>query len=116
MLRAALFATAALIAAPALAQSALTGDQIRGLVSGATIEGAMEGSGPYAEFYAPDGTIRGADYTGAWSVQGDTMCFQYGDGAPSCWSVVGSGSSVQWLQDGAVLGTGTVTAGNPNNF
>lgn len=95
---------------------ALTGDQIRALVGGNTVQGAMEASGAYTEFYQADGTIKGKDYTGAWSVEGDTMCFQYGTDPKSCWQVVGEGDQVQWVKDGKVEGTGTVVKGNPNEF
>ena len=26
----------------------------------------MKGSGNYTEYYAPDGTVKGKDYTGKW--------------------------------------------------
>ena len=94
----------------------LTGDQIRALIGGNTVEGAMVATGPYAEFYQADGTIKGKDYTGAWSIDGDAMCFQYGTDPKSCWQVVGEGNQVQWVKDGKVDGTGTVAKGNPNKF
>ncbi|HXV25447.1 MAG TPA: hypothetical protein VED46_14445 [Alphaproteobacteria bacterium] len=102
--------------APASAEEALTGEQIRALVGGNTVEGAMEASGAYSEFYQADGTIKGKDYTGAWSIEGDAMCFQYGTDPKSCWQVLGEGNQVQWVKDGNVEGTGTVVTGNPNNF
>ena len=76
----------------------------------------MEASGAYSEFYQADGTIKGKDYTGAWSIEGDAMCFQYGTDPKSCWQVLGEGNQVQWVKDGNVEGTGTVVTGNPNNF
>lgn len=114
---AAITATAIALALPALAaaEKTLTGDEIRATVSDATVQGAMDASGAYTEFYAADGTIRGSDYTGAWSVEGDTMCFDYGEG-PDCWSVGLTGDQVRWIKDGAVLGTGTRLDGNPNGF
>ncbi len=103
-------------AGPVAAGEALTGDEIRALIGGNTIEGAMVATGPYAEFYQADGTIKGKDYTGAWSVEGDTMCFQYGSDPKSCWRVVREGDAIQWVNDGTVDGTGTVSEGNPNKF
>lgn len=103
-------------AVPVAAGEALTGDEIRALIGGNTVEGAMVATGPYAEFYQADGTIKGKDYTGAWSVEGDAMCFQYGSDPKSCWQVVGKGDGVEWVKDGKVEGTGTVAPGNPNKF
>ncbi len=106
----------AALAAPAIAAEMLNGDQVRSLVGGNTVQGAMEATGDYSEFYAGDGTIRGNGYTGAWTVEGDTMCFQYGSDPKSCWQVGREGDQLQWIKDGRVEGTGTIVAGNPNNF
>ena len=102
--------------AAAGAADMLTAEQIRALVAGNTVQGAMEATGPYVEFYQADGTIKGKDYTGAWSIDGDAMCFQYGSDPKSCWQVARKGDEVEWMKDGKVDGTGTVAAGNPNKF
>lgn len=115
MIRAALLASA-LLATPALAQQALTGSEITALLSDATVEGSMLESGEYAEYYAPDGVIRSADYTGEWSVEGDAMCFKYGEEAATCWDVAATGNQIEWIIDGVVQGTGVVRPGNPNDF
>jgi len=94
----------------------LSGGEIQRLIAGNSVEGAMEGSGAYAEYYAADGTIRGKDYTGAWTIDGDAMCFQYGSDPAACWQVAKDGKSVQWLKDGKIDGTGVIVPGNPNNF
>ena len=106
---------AAWLATPAQAASA-TGAEILAAIAGNTVQGAMEASGPYAEFYAADGTIKGQGYGGAWTVEGDAMCFQYGTDPKTCWQVEIAGDQVTWIQDGKAQGTGTVVAGNPNNF
>lgn len=106
---------ALLLSAPAFAQDLATGDAIRTAISDKTVQGSMIESGAYTEFYAADGTIRGDGYTGTWSVKDDSMCFDYGEGA-SCWSVRLSGDQVTWVKDGKDDGTGTLIAGNPNNF
>ena len=111
-LAAALFAA---FAVTAQAGDTLSGEDIRTTVTGKTIEGEMEATGAYAEYYAADGTIRGDGYTGTWSIDGDLMCFDYGEGA-DCWSVGGRGGEVDWIQNGAVGGTGTIKDGNPNDF
>lgn len=112
----AVFATLALGAGLALAGEMLTGDQISQRISDKTVTGAMESSGDYAEFYQADGAIKGKDYTGMWTVEGDSMCFQYGSDPKSCWQVGVEGDQIQWIKDGKVEGTGIAVDGNPNNF
>ena len=104
-----------LLALPAAAQDLATTDAIMDAIAGNTVQGSMTTSGAYTEFYQADGVIKGADYTGKWSIEGDQMCFDYGEGA-DCWSVRLDGTSVTWVKDGADNGTGTVVTGNPNNF
>lgn len=104
------------LAAPALAQDLASTEAIRAAVAGNTVQGSMLDSGAYAEFYAADGTIRGDGYVGAWTVDGDAMCFAYGEDPATCWQVRLSGNQVTWVQDGAEGGTGTIVSGNPNSF
>ena len=104
-----------LISATAPAWAA-TGEEIRAAIAGNTVQGNMDSSGPYAEFYEAGGTIKGKDYTGKWSVEGDTMCFEY-DGSPKdCWNVEFSGDRVRWIKGGQSQGTGTIVKGNANGF
>ncbi len=76
----------------------------------------MSASGAYTEYYAADGTIRSADYAGRWSIEGDMMCFAYGEDPATCWSVALSGDQVSWLVSGTVEGAGKIVAGNPNGW
>ena len=99
----------------AQAQELATGPAIISALSGNTVQGSMSASGAYTEFYAADGTIRGQGYTGTWTVEGDAMCFDYGEGK-DCWNVRIDGEAVTWVQNGADGGTGSIVAGNPNNF
>lgn len=115
MTRSFLTAVLAVVAFPAFADSLATGDQITAAVAGNTVHGNMLDSGVYTEFYQADGVIKGADYSAKWSIDGDKMCFDYGQGA-DCWSVRLDGASVTWIKDGAEKGTGTIVSGNPNNF
>jgi hypothetical protein len=110
-------ALALAIALPAMAQADdfATGAEIKAAITGNTVQGSMTATGAYTEFYAADGTIEAADYSGEWSVEGDTMCFSYGD-APDCWNVRIDGDEVTWVQDGKDGGTGTLVPGNPNSF
>jgi hypothetical protein len=102
--------------APAPAADKLNGEQIRTAISGNTVQGTMEGSGAYAEFYQNDGMIKGDGYTGVWAIEGDAMCFQYGSDPKSCFEAAKDGDLIQWLKDGKIEGNGTVAPGNPNNF
>lgn len=104
-----------LLATPAFADTHATGDQIRAAVSGNTVQGSMSATGAYTEFYAADGTIKGQGYAGTWTIEGDTMCFAYGE-APECWQAAIAGDQITWIKDGATGGTGTIVAGNPNNW
>jgi hypothetical protein len=108
-------ATALVMPIAAHAQDLATGAEITAAISGNTVQGSMTASGAYTEFYAADGAIKGKDYSGTWSVEGDTMCFNYGE-APDCWNVRIQGEAVTWVKDGVDGGTGTVVAGNPNAF
>lgn len=106
----------ALALVPARAADKLSGEQIRAALSGNTVQGTMEGSGAYAEFYQNDGMIRADGYTGVWAIEGDAMCFQYGSDPKSCFEVVKDGDLIQWLKDGKIEGTGTLAPDNPNNY
>ena len=111
---AALIAVGALCA-PALAENA-TGDQIKAAISGNTVQGSMDASGAYTEFYAADGTAFGDGYKAVWSVEGDQMCWVYEGSPKDCWDVKITGDQVEWSKDGAAGGTGTIVPGNPNDF
>jgi hypothetical protein len=107
---------ALVFAGPALAQDLATGDAITAAISGNTVQGSMSASGAYTEFYDASGAIKASGYTGTWTVEGDTMCFDYGEDPVSCWNVRIAGDQVAWIRDGAEDGTGTILPGNPNNF
>ncbi|MGI1660954.1 hypothetical protein ACRDNQ_01835 [Palleronia sp. KMU-117] len=117
MIRYSLSALALGLALPiaAQAQTLSTGAEITSALSGNTVQGSMSASGAYTEFYAADGSIKGAGYTGTWTIEGDAMCFDYGEGK-DCWNARIEGDAVTWVQDGVDGGTGTIVAGNPNNF
>jgi hypothetical protein len=100
----------------AAAADKLSGDQIRQVVVGNTVEGTMEGTGDYAEFYQADGTIKAQAYSGIWTIEGDEMCFQYGSDPKMCWEVARDGDGLQWIKGGKVEGTGKVAAGNPHQY
>ena len=103
------------VASPLAAAELASGDQIMSTISGNTVQGSMADGSAYTEFYDADGTIKGADYTGKWTVEADTMCFDYGEGQ-NCWGVAMDGDMVTWMNGDAADGTGTVVSGNPNGF
>lgn len=113
-----LAAAAMIIVAGSQAHAAgtATGEQINAAISGNTVQGSMIASGAYTEFYAADGNIKGKDYSGKWRVNGDAMCFQYGQDPEGCWQVKLDGNQVTWVKNGKDDGTGTIVKGNPNKF
>lgn len=104
------------LASSAAAQDLATADQIRAAIVGNTVMGSMAASGAYTEFYAGDGTIRAVDYAGRWAIDGNAMCFTYGDDPATCWGVRLAGDQVTWVVNGADEGTGTILSGNPNGW
>ncbi len=117
MLKTVFAAGAALLimALPAAAELA-KGPAISAAISGNTVQGNMDSSGPYAEHYSADDVVHGKDYKAKWSVEGDTMCWVYEGTPKDCWGVEIAGDQVKWVKDGKAQGTGTILPGNPNNF
>jgi hypothetical protein len=105
----------AAMAVPAMASSLATSDEIKAAIIGNTVEGGMSDGAAYAEYYSEDGAIKADGYTGTWSLDGNDMCFDYGEG-PACWSVSIDGDKVAWMNGDTEEGTGTIKAGNPNEF
>ncbi len=103
-------------AMPLAAEETATGDAIKAAISGNTVQGSMADATAYTEFYAADGVIKGKDYTGAWTIEADKMCFDYGTDPATCYGVSIVGDQVTWLTDGVSAGTGTLLPGNPNGF
>lgn len=101
---------------PAAGQDLATGATIRAALVGNTVQGAMSASGGFTEYYAPNGAIRGPDYRGEWTIQGNRMCFGYDGNPASCWGVRVNGRSIVWVGVAGDEGTGTILPGNPNNF
>lgn len=105
-----------LLSLPAGAETLASGADLRAALVGKTVEGSMLASGGYAEYYAPDGQIRAADYAGAWSISGNRMCFAYEGDPPNCWAAAISGNRVIWIGADGEEGTGTITPGNPSGW
>ena len=111
-----LIACVLLVASAGAALAAATGEEIRAAIAGNTVQGNMDASGPYAEFYEASGAIRGKDYAGQWSIEGNAMCFAYPDTPKECWNVEINGDQVHWMKNGASQGTGTILHGNPQGL
>jgi hypothetical protein len=104
----------------------MTLDEISSTIIGSTMTGTTHEGGTYTEYYAPDGTIRGATgdgarYTGTWWLrkEDELMCFRYGDGPfdAGCVRLALTGDRVDFvLLDGTVEPPATLLAGNPNNL
>jgi hypothetical protein len=103
-------------AVPVAAAEILSGDQIWSALAGNTVEGAMEATGAYVEFYDPAGVVRGKDYQGRWTIEGNSMCFEYTGSPKECWQVGRDNGAIEWLQGGEVYGMGRLVPGNPNGF
>lgn len=105
---------------PAFAQDyrSLSGAEIAKIIAGNTVQGTMASGGPYREFYLPDGTLRGSNYDGRWSVVGDTLCFNYDPKTEAqCWGArISRSGEISWMKDDIVDGSGVVQPGNPGNF
>lgn len=106
----------AFAAAGALAQGLASGADIQSAIAGNTVRGAMDASGGFEEFYTADGAIKGADYSGEWSVQDDRMCFVYDGNPASCWAARINGTSVTWVGSTGDEGTGQILPGNPKGY
>lgn len=101
---------------PLAAQDLAPGAAIKSAIAGNTVRGSMAASGGFEEFYAADGVIRGPDYTGEWTIQGNRMCFAYDGNPASCWGVRLTGGQIVWVGPAGDEGTGSIVPGNPNNF
>ncbi len=91
-----------------------TGEEIRTFISGNTLQGASSG-GVFAEYYDPDGTLRGDGYSGTWKIEGDAGCMDYGQGY-QCWTGIIKGNANIWFLDGQAQAAGYLFPGNPNEF
>jgi hypothetical protein len=109
---------AMMTAGTAYAADMASGDDIRAQVSDSTVQGSMlrDKFQKYSEFYMADGTIKGDGYGGKWSIEGDTMCFEYGGASSGCWAASIEGPALIFYKDGKVDGVGVAKAGNGNNY
>ena len=79
---------------PLLAGDMPSAQEIADAVSDHTYQGSMSAGGSgFSEYYAADGSIRGADYTGTWRTEDGVMCFNYGKG-DRCFAKTGDGPNM----------------------
>jgi len=107
-------------------KSFLTLDEIAKTIIGNTVSGQAKDGSAFAEYYAPDGVIRGQSekggaYKARWWLRKEDhlMCFKYGDGPfdAGCTRLSLSGDTVKFvLMDGTVEGSATLLNGNPKNL
>ncbi len=115
----ALSVAAALALTPlqASAGDAPSAEEISTAVSGYTYQGSMSApASGFAEYYAPDGSIRADGYSGQWRVEDGTMCFKYGEDPESCFGIELQGPSMVLFKEGKIDGNGMLIQGNPNKF
>ena len=108
-----------------------TEEQICLAVIGSTVSGTEDGRS-YAEYFLPDGQIRGMDpegpYSGEWRISGRKLCERYfaqrsdeaspDEGSPGEWECMGVeivGSRFAWIVDGERYEARRMT-GNPDNL
>ncbi len=103
-------------ALPGVAGDLANGDEIMKLLNGNTLMGAGAGF-TFAEYYDPDGTIRGDGYAAKWKVEGDTGCMDYDGNGFKCWTMeIVEGPAHVWYLDGEVSAAAMVVEGNPKEF
>ncbi|MGI9415160.1 MAG: hypothetical protein ACR2PM_15905 [Hyphomicrobiales bacterium] len=111
------FAAGSVFLGPSAAADKPTAAEITAAVSDHTYQGSMSTpASTFAEYYAPDGAIRGKGYTGKWRAEDGSMCFQYGDKAERCFGIELQGPSMVMFKDGKIDGNGMLISGNPNKY
>lgn len=87
------------VALPGVAQDRLSGDQIRELITGNTLQGSYT-TLPLTMVFYEDGVLRGSigltgSDSGTWEIEGDTYCNEwvvYFDGVRRCYAWVPNGN------------------------
>jgi hypothetical protein len=97
---------------------ALTGAEVRALVSGNTIKGSK-----FSEYYAPDGSIRGREiddadeeYLGTWHIDGDRLCVAFpSHDFTGCSAITPERDGAYDFASAGQHSMRTIAAGNPHN-
>ncbi len=114
---------------PAEAPTMLTGEEIRSLISGNTVEGRVTDGYYFKGYHAPDGRVSatsekgGKAYqsTGTWQIEGNTVCVNWADRdwKSGCGAYVKNGESYQFKSTGRgspSIPTAKLVDGNPHNL
>ena len=110
-------------------------DDLRKMVSGATLTGEVKAEPPFnfSEFLAPDGKSRGKmiecckpeqvvsngmSYAGDWTLEKDNLCLTYeGEAEKICWRLQVKGDRFRMIdQKFGRVGEGQIRPGNPDNL
>ena len=120
----------------------LSEQQIRQHVIGNTVTGYDDDDHAFAEFFRPDGTIRGfgngGRYSGSWSIKWEMLCIDLPDDSggdttyyiddegsdtydevENCWNVMAEGDTVEFMQSihgGGDSFDGVLFPGNPKGL
>jgi hypothetical protein len=97
----------------------LTGAEITATISGNTVKGNK-----FAEYYDPNGTIRGREgddsddsYQGSWHVEGDKLCVAFpSHDFTSCVWIAPLEGGIYSFMDGQRTDLRTIVGGNPGGF
>ena len=93
----------AVLASPAFAETALTGDEFEALVTGKTLTFTVNDIPYGSEYYAPDRRViwafegdncKSGEWYEAQTNDGPAICFEYeDDDTPKCWQIFSEGDS-----------------------
>ncbi|PZX19583.1 hypothetical protein LX81_00039 [Palleronia aestuarii] len=106
-------ALAAALAFSGGAAVAATSDELSAALVGNTFQGDM-GGGTYSSYFAEDGTYHDASGSGPYEITEEGVC--YPDTEFGCYQAEIDGQSLEWMQDGSGVGTGTILEGDPLGF
>ncbi|MDQ7247914.1 hypothetical protein [Dongia sedimenti] len=111
--------------APAGADDFLTADAIKTRFVGNTLKGTYPEGKQWAEYYSPEGEIRGHDdiggsYSGRFTFRGDEICFDFDDTDQDfCGPVSDGAEGIRFYRNGKMItdiGHVILMPGNPNNL
>lgn len=114
---------------PAEAPTTLTGEEIRSLISGNTVEGKDSYGYYFKGYHALDGTVsatsekgsKSYQSTGTWQIKGNTFCVNWAnkDWKSGCATYAKNGESYQYkstLAGSPSIPAAKVVNGNPHNL
>lgn len=103
----------------------LGAEKLKSAIVGNTVQGEYPNGVKWAEFYDPNGEIRGhdathGDYSARYTLKDDLICYDYsGSDDDWCAQVSDGGSQIYFLKDGELvtfIRNASFVSGNPNKF